>query len=191
MVSGARNLTELADEARSRDEGSFVATLSTLVLVGSDADEEDCGWQFATRYESVVSLASEDPTRFTKVGTRPNPRPVPNLRRGFVWPIAKRAKGESFQNVVMLGRSPSNDIVLTHPSVSKLHARLLLEGSVTKLRDADSSNGTWLNDAKLSGEDLPLSDGDIVRLGDVHLFVFTGARLFSALRTLLPDLSDL
>ena len=48
--------------------------------------------------------------------------------------------------VAYLGRSPANDIVLNHPSVSTFHARLVELPDQIILEDLGSTNHTWLVD---------------------------------------------
>lgn len=55
------------------------------------------------------------------------------------------------------------------PTVSRVHAVLQREGSVwTLVDDGLSSNGTWINGARLNGR-RRLSDGDILDCGNVRL----------------------
>jgi pSer/pThr/pTyr-binding forkhead associated (FHA) protein len=43
---------------------------------------------------------------------------------------------------VMIGRAPSNQIVIDHPTVSAQHAVLVKTGASYSLKDFDSTNGT-------------------------------------------------
>jgi pSer/pThr/pTyr-binding forkhead associated (FHA) protein len=65
-----------------------------------------------------------------------------------------------------VGRAPSSDLVLDwDDQVSRLHARFEDGGSGWVLVDDGlSSNGTFVNEKRLSGR-RPLNDGDIVRFG--------------------------
>jgi hypothetical protein len=78
-----------------------------------------------------------------------------------VFPVKKRPGATAFSTTVLLGRSDSNDIVIPHASVSKLHARLEVgvAGQVT-LSDSSSSNGTKIGDAVIAeGERRVLTSG--------------------------------
>jgi pSer/pThr/pTyr-binding forkhead associated (FHA) protein len=46
------------------------------------------------------------------------------------------------RDIVMIGRAPSNQIVIDHPTVSAQHAVLLKTGASYSLKDFDSTNGT-------------------------------------------------
>src|SRR6266513_506125 len=70
--------------------------------------------------------------------------------------------------VVNLGRADYNDIVLPDPSVSTSHAKLQRREGVWVLVDLDSTNGTFVEGERVSGE-APLGPGTMVRLGDVQL----------------------
>jgi len=50
------------------------------------------------------------------------------------------------RDIVMIGRAPSNQIVIDHPTVSEQHAVLLKTGASYSLKDLDSTNGTLIND---------------------------------------------
>ena len=71
-----------------------------------------------------------------------------------------------------LGRKRDLDITLDDDSCSGDHAELRLEGGAWKIVDHHSSNGTWLNDKKISSEALSL--GDVVQVGNTK-FIFLAA----------------
>ena len=71
---------------------------------------------------------------------------------------------------VVVGRSPSSDIVIAEPFVSATHARFTLQGPALVLEDLNSTNGTLVN-GHLIGEPVTLRDGDEVQVGDVVMRV--------------------
>ena len=74
-------------------------------------------------------------------------------------------------NDVTLGRAPGATVVLAHPTVSRMHARISAgNGSEPVIEDAGSSHGTWLDGQRLTGP-TPLHDGARIRLGDTELKV--------------------
>ena len=75
---------------------------------------------------------------------------------------------ELAKSQITLGREPTNDIVLTDPKISRMHARIEVdeEGGV-KLVDLGSTNGSRLNDEKVT--EAQVSFGDVIRLGDTQL----------------------
>ncbi|HUJ12666.1 MAG TPA: FHA domain-containing serine/threonine-protein kinase, partial [Thermoanaerobaculia bacterium] len=64
---------------------------------------------------------------------------------------------------VMVGRDRSCSIVLTHPAVSRRHARITLSGAAYVLEDLKSANGTYVNNTRV--ERAKLKPGDVVRFG--------------------------
>jgi pSer/pThr/pTyr-binding forkhead associated (FHA) protein len=74
-------------------------------------------------------------------------------------------------DIVMIGRAPSNQIVIDHLTVSGQHALLLRAGDSYWLKDLNSTNGTQINGVLVT--DAELKDGDIIRFGSV-VAVFAG-----------------
>ena len=71
---------------------------------------------------------------------------------------------------VVIGRSPSSDIVIDEPFVSSTHARLTLQGPACVLEDLNSTNGTLVNGQPIY-QPVTLRDGDNVQIGDVVMRV--------------------
>jgi hypothetical protein len=71
---------------------------------------------------------------------------------------------------VIIGRSPSSDIVVDEPYVSATHARFTLQGPALVLEDLGSTNGTTVND-HLIAQPVTLRDGDEVQIGDTIMRV--------------------
>lgn len=71
---------------------------------------------------------------------------------------------------VVVGRSPSSDIVVDEPYVSATHARFTLQGPALVLEDLHSTNGTMVN-GHLIGQPVTLRDGDEVQIGDTIMRV--------------------
>lgn len=76
------------------------------------------------------------------------------------------------EGVSTLGRRPENQIVIPDPYVSGCHLELTYEGGMVYLRDLNSTNGTFLNDARVPpGEKVLLSQGDVLVVGKQRLKV--------------------
>lgn len=71
---------------------------------------------------------------------------------------------------VVIGRSPSSDIVIEQPFVSASHARLTLQGPALVLEDLNSTNGTMVN-GHLITQAVTLREDDVVQIGDVIMRV--------------------
>ena len=71
------------------------------------------------------------------------------------------------QDEMIIGRDPATDISIPDPSISKKHAKITREGSVIKLEDLGSSNGTVINGKKLEpGHVAKLAKEDMIKLGN-------------------------
>ncbi len=69
--------------------------------------------------------------------------------------------------VVTVGRLPDNTIAVDSPSVSGHHACVVLEGKDFVLEDLESTNGTFVNDSRVSRQ--MLRNGDVIRIGEYTL----------------------
>jgi pSer/pThr/pTyr-binding forkhead associated (FHA) protein len=70
-----------------------------------------------------------------------------------------------------LGREQgSADLVIDDPGISRQHARFLAEGGAVRVEDLGSSNGTFVNGERISGE-VELAAGDEVQVGGTVLGV--------------------
>jgi pSer/pThr/pTyr-binding forkhead associated (FHA) protein len=85
--------------------------------------------------------------------------------------------------VANIGRGDYNDVVIADPSVSTMHAKLQRRDAVWILTDLGSTNGTFVEGERLTGE-MPLSPGTTLKFGDV-------AALFEPLdESVQPERSD-
>jgi pSer/pThr/pTyr-binding forkhead associated (FHA) protein len=121
-----------------------------------------------------TQLNTQAPTQET--GSLPR-IPDRERRRGAVLPqlapgryLAVEDAGETVllpldNDVVRVGRSPANDIVLDDASVSRRHALLARRGETTFVLDDRSLNGVRVNGERVS--EAPLRDGDALVLGHV------------------------
>lgn len=71
-----------------------------------------------------------------------------------------------------IGRGSDNDITINDELVSKFHAEILAretedgKGFEYLIKDADSTNGTFVNDEKI--DEKKLNNNDVVRIGVNH-----------------------
>jgi len=69
-----------------------------------------------------------------------------------------------------VGRSAGNEIHIAAEKISRHHARVLVTEESLEVIDLGSTNGTFVNDARLDkNQPTPLNLGDEVRFGD-HSF---------------------
>ena len=71
---------------------------------------------------------------------------------------------------VVIGGSPSSDIVIDEPYVSASHARFTIQGPALVLEDLGSTNGTMVN-GHIIEQPVTLRDTDEVQVGDVIMRV--------------------
>src|ERR687884_1689944 len=67
-----------------------------------------------------------------------------------------------------IGRPSRNDICVSDPFASRLHAELRREGDNILLVDNGSANGTFLNGQRVSGT-IRLEPGDLIRIGETQI----------------------
>lgn len=70
-----------------------------------------------------------------------------------------------------VGRGSDSDLFLNHPSVSKVHAAIVMNREGTLLvADTGSTNGTFINGRRIGyGEARQIEEGDVVGFGDVEV----------------------
>ena len=73
---------------------------------------------------------------------------------------------------MVLGRAPNAQIIINEQCVSRQHARCIRSGEHVILEDLNSSNGTFVNNEKLTGK-VTLKDGDIIRFGTILFKYFS------------------
>jgi hypothetical protein len=84
---------------------------------------------------------------------------------GWLVPLEGPQTGELFSlgSRAIVGTSPDCTIVLKDPSISGRHAEIAIAGRGYRITDLGSTNGTYVNDKRVTSEDL--IDNDSVRLG--------------------------
>src|SRR5437868_11713853 len=65
----------------------------------------------------------------------------------------------------VVGRAPTSDIPVFDPTISRRHAELVTEDGGVRVKDLGSSNGTFVNGARI--ENGKVSVGDTVTFGKV------------------------
>src|SRR5229473_5367788 len=66
-----------------------------------------------------------------------------------------------------IGRVEDNSFQITEPSVSSHHCEVLLRGAEVRVKDLNSTNGTFINGEKVS--ESPLKPGQVLRLGQIEM----------------------
>lgn len=149
--------------------------LGNFVLVGRVPEENEDTWTYRTG-EGLPPIPMRDAT---------------SLRLdGLVWPLvpqkARSRKAPGAASALLLGRSRSNDLMVVHSSVSKLHARITVEENGITVEDAGSRNGTFVNGRRLVDGKLTMQSGDVLTAGSVLLTLLTTPALVGGARLIPP-----
>src|ERR687893_2217303 len=72
---------------------------------------------------------------------------------------------------ITIGRSARNDLCISDPFASRVHAEVRREGDQYVLQDLGSANGTFYNGVKVEGA-VPLVPGGRIQIGETEI-VFT------------------
>ncbi len=127
------------------------------------------------RYESARAFFEALEEYNLRPGYTPTVRPMPAAQM----PAGKASAPQQWQLVhvkpeanekhslqgdsIMVGRDRTCSVVLTHPAVSRRHARITMNGGSCMLEDLKSANGTYVNNTRV--EKIALKPGDVVRFG--------------------------
>jgi hypothetical protein len=118
---------------------------------------------------------------------------VPEQLRIRDWVLSILKPGETNPRAnarIFLGRAPNNDLVVPHPTVSKLHAYFARDQDKWWLVDVGSSNGTKMNGLRApTRARVSLHDGDLLLFGRCA-FTFLSARRLFELLTHMPAQQD-
>lgn len=100
-----------------------------------------------------------------------------------VYPLVKKP-GASFADMITIGRTPNNDIVLRDVTVSRLHAFFRKRDARWVIADAGSKNGTKVSGQVLEPrKETEVASGTTMRIGEVEVTFYSAADLFGVLLT--------
>jgi len=71
------------------------------------------------------------------------------------------------EGAVVIGRSKTADLKLTDPDTSRRHAKIVCEGGSYIVHDLLSTNGTWINGARI--DEQVLRPGDRIEVGSTDI----------------------
>jgi pSer/pThr/pTyr-binding forkhead associated (FHA) protein len=81
------------------------------------------------------------------------------------------------RRTISIGRSPNCDLVLPDDRASRVHATIERIESQHLVRDAGSSNGTFLNGLRVTGASFSLRDNDVIEIGSTRLVYSDGVEV--------------
>ena len=138
----SRPLAYYSQEMIKPSSSTFLAIYTRPVLLYSKSPDwlEDIWFQLKT---TVIELDGDQPLRLPAgTGPRIDDIQVIEIRKYTSFPPANR---------ISVGRDDDNDIVFAHEAISKVHAYLMETeaGESYEITDANSTNGTRVNDEEL------------------------------------------
>jgi serine/threonine protein kinase len=142
--------------------------LEEIVLKSMHARHEQRYESAREFYEALEEYNARQPVRGANVVPASTPAPAPVPAAGIQWSLVHvRAEANEKHPIqgdnVMVGRDRTCSIVLSHPAVSRRHARMTLNGTSWIVEDLKSANGTYVNNTRV--ERMKLKAGDVVRFG--------------------------
>jgi hypothetical protein len=160
----------LRDLARIPDEDAFIARFPRPALLIEPYGESRPG--AVDTPSSAGAGARPGPRESTTevLGALEAARHMARLSEA-VHPEAKlewlaKTERNPFGALITVGRARNNDVVLEHPTISKLHVIFTQLTGGWHVSDERSANGTFLNGVRLTpGEKRPVQDGDSLRFG--------------------------
>lgn len=72
---------------------------------------------------------------------------------------------------ITIGREANNEVVINDPEISRKHTRMTFQGGTWVIEDLGSTNGTFVNETRLTGP-YSLRLGDVVGLGEKIKLIF-------------------
>ena len=107
-----------------------------------------------------------------RIGSRNNPGRMVLILFTYMGGHIVMEREELRKEQTLIGRSSNNDIVLRHPSVSRIHAIILRQNNQYVIRDNRSVNGIIVNGTPVNRERL-LNDKDVIEISGFQL-IFSG-----------------
>lgn len=156
-------------------EEAFVTSVAPAALVRVRGDLAAAG---SSSDEISRDLALDGDTE-THVGREVGGRPQ---RRLEIYPLVKKA-GAPFPDMITVGRTPNNDVVLRDVTISRLHAFFRTRGGAWFVADGGSKNGTFVDGARLTPprKERAIGAGQGVKIGDLQLAFYTAPELYKML----------
>ena len=127
-----------------------------------------------------MNCASNDSTRVFRVPSNDVTAPDLMRRPDGSTPVLTIIKGPqsgaSFPlegSEISVGRDPKNSIFLNDMTVSRAHAKIIVNAQGAMVEDLGSLNGTWVDGAIVNAA--PLHDGSTLQIGTFTLVYHTGS----------------
>jgi len=164
MSDGGRSFKVLADYLEA------CKTLDPLAF------SEACGDAFLLHHGSFDQLVTPVDGDSTQDLEQPGGQEGPVLEPSadfLVLPLRALGRVGRESEMIWIGRSETNEVVIPDSSISEVHAFIRREADGFQIQDTGSRNGTWIDNVKVlpqgAGDPTPLESGSRLRLGAVGL----------------------
>ncbi len=140
--------------------------LENLLLKAMHPKQEQRFGSARDFYDALEEYSlKKNPEDGTRIRTEDFVTPILEKVPKVEWQLVRQDAAERHElrgESVMVGRDRSCSIVLSHPAISRRHARFTF-GSEFLLEDLQSANGTYVNNSRIARA--VLKAGDVVRFG--------------------------
>ncbi len=164
--------------ALRHDRASFIADNPCLFLVGEPVLQQP-----RTAQKTLTNVSSPALRKLETLSPdTPNPEPVISIVGLVVAAIRKRQP--VFPEMITVGRTANNDVVIPDATVSKFHAYFrTTESNGLELVDASSRNGTKVMGRALSPKQaVDVALGTRVRFGSIDLVLRDAGETWDTIR---------
>ncbi len=164
--------------------------LERVLTLNRDQFATECEWPFLVGSGEIVRPSGPQRTIQGSIkefaSTLPNmPAFAPDKTRARAVLLAVRKVQFAFPNMITVGRTPNNDVVINDVQMSKFHAffRIAKEGAA-EVVDAGSRNGTFVRGVQVGKDGIDVHPGDTVRFARLEFTFFDASGAWDLVRRL-------
>jgi len=174
--AGRVDLTLLQRVAQAAAAEDFVRFMGQPVLAGSAIHRGNLSAQ-----RGPAAQAMNRTVLFEPAASDGESVSVSESLKHAIYPLVKSAQATSTAHIFAIGRIDTNDFILPDYAISKQHAVIEIKAEGWLLRDCGSTNGTFLNGARLEKKPVSLADRDVVAFARYEFAFLQPASLYSML----------
>lgn len=162
----------------------FIEQIKHPLLVGKDLYDGELTQSFSTSKTMRFSLAQLRDEAKSTDAPQESKDPHESITRA-IYMLRKKPFSGGMPNVISIGRSSENDVVIVDYSISKRHAEIILFHGLYFLMDLGSTNGTRVNGELVQPNvKVKIELNSTIAFGRI-IFVFTSSStLYQAVRSL-------
>ena len=189
LRGGVLRIEDLGSYNGTSLNGSALSGVSTLkdgdvILIGDyrlGIQEERPGQSTQSSSQSMESAPAVPPVEEALEGQPTIPISTLAAQTAFSEPPARLVVASRFMSGTefildrpsyVVGRTPENDIILNHKSISRHHAKIVREENRYVILDLESANGVRVGGVE--HDRVKLQSGDVIELGEVRLRFLSG-----------------